>query len=114
MSETIESTIEAIYNRIAPKIKISNLSANVDFAKLSDGFEHVSGIQIATQDYRLNVSLSLYNDDADENINNYRWEYMDCVTGALIESELDYSATDEEVIAFFQHALATDESVVKL
>lgn len=102
MSETIESTILAIYNRIAPKIKINRLSAKVES----------SSLDIFADDESLYVSLTLcakmYSND-DEDIKKYRWEYMDCFTGALYESDLDYNSTDEEVIKFFQHTLATDK-----
>ena len=102
MSENIKSILLSIHNRIAPKIKINRLSAKVD----------VSSIDISSDDESLRVSLSLCSpikNKDNEDIKKYRWEYMDCNTGALYESELDYNSTDEEVIAFFQHTLATDK-----
>lgn len=102
MSENIESILLSIHNRIAPKINITRLSAKVN----------VSSIDISSDDERLYVSLSLcspMSNQNNEDIKNYRWEYMDCNTGALYESELDYNSTDEDVIAFFQHTLATDK-----
>jgi hypothetical protein len=114
MSETVESTFLTIYKRIAPKIKNDLLTASIYSTLWDDRSEPVSSIEITTEDERFYVLLSLYANPHNEVIANYRWEYMDCITGAIIESELDYTATDEEVIAFFQHTLATDESVKKL
>ena len=114
MSANTELTLLLTYNRIVPKIQIARLTAEAYFSKRNDGSEYVSGIEITSDDERLYILLSLYNKADDGIINNYRWEYMDCMTGAIVESELDYNARDEEVIAFFHHTLATHEDVVKL
>lgn len=114
MSANTELTLLLTYKRVIPKIQIARLSADMDFTQRTDGSEYVSGIAIKSDDERLNILVSLHNKADDEIINNYRWEYMDCVSGAIVESELDYNARDEEVIAFFHHTLATHEDVIKL
>lgn len=114
MSANTELALQDAYNRVVPQIKIARLAAKVDSIKRNDGSAYPSGIEITSDDDRLNIMLSLYNKADDEIINNYRWEYMDCMTGAIVESELDYSAREEEVLAFFQNTLATHEDVVKL
>lgn len=118
MAEDTETTLNSIYARIAPKIQIPGLNVIVLTAP-----DYIPAIDITTPDDRIYVSLSLSTDlgkthhksgVADPDIASYRWEYMDCITGAIIESELDYMAPDEEVIAFFKHTLETDDSVMKL
>jgi hypothetical protein len=111
MSETVEKTLLDIYNHIVPQISIPRLSAEISFYTRLDGSVGVSGIDISADDETLYVCLTLRaatNVD-DEDINNYRWEYMDCFTGAVYESDLDYQTPGTEVIAFFQHTLATDK-----
>lgn len=114
MSANTELALLTIYKRIVPKIEIAQLTAEVYFSKRNDGSEHATAIEIASDDERLYVMLSLNNKANDEIINNYRWEYMDCITGAIVESTLDYTARDEEVIGFFHHTLTTHEDVAKL
>lgn len=110
MSETAEKTIFDIYNQLVPEINIPRLSAKISFSTRPDGSEHASGIDISSDDETFYVCLSLLAKNADDaNINNYHWDYMDCFTGAVYESELDYQTPAEEVIAFFQHTLATDK-----
>ena len=113
MPEDTETTLNSIYTRIAPKIQIPGLSVTVLTAP-----DSYPAIDITTPDDRIYVSLSLSTNlgktEADPDIASYRWDYMDCITGAIIESELDYTATAEEVIAFFKHTLETDETVMKL
>lgn len=111
MSETVEKTILDIYNHLVSEINIPRLSPKVSFGKNLDGSVSASGIDISSDDETLYICLSLRaatNSD-EENINNYHWDYMDCFTGAVYESELDYQTSDEEVIAFFQNTLATDK-----
>lgn len=114
MSRNTELTILFIYNRIIPKINIAGISAQVDFIRRKDASEYPSGIELAADDGHYYVMLALYNKNDDEIINNYRWEYMDCMTGAIIESELDYHATDDEVLAFFHRVATTNEDVINL
>lgn len=118
MSENTEITLSSIYARIAPKIQIPGL--NVTVLTAPDSYP---AIDITTPDDRIYVSLSLSTDlgkthhksgVADPDIASYQWEYMDCITGSIIESELNYMAPDEEVITFFKHTLKTDDSVMKL
>jgi hypothetical protein len=114
MATNTELTLLKIYDRIIPKINIPDLTAQVDLTRRNDGSEYPTGIEITSDDCPIYVILSLFNNNNDEIINNYRWEYMDCRSGAIIESNLDYNATDEEVIAFFEHTLATNDNVIKL
>lgn len=114
MATNTELTLLMIYNRIVPKINIPDLVAQVDVIRRNDGSEYPNGIEITSDYHPIYVILALFNENNDEIINNYRWEYMDCRSGAIVESNLDYNATDEEVIAFFEHTLATNESVISL
>lgn len=114
MSANTELALLTIYKRVVPKINISRLTAELYFTQRNDGSQYATGIEITSDDERLYVMLSLHNKAHDEIVNNYRWEYMDCMTGAIAESALDYKAGDEEVIGFFRHTLATHEDVVKL
>lgn len=114
MATNTELTLRMIYDRIIPKINIPDLAAQLDLTRRNDGSEYPTGIEITSDNHPIYVVLSLFNKTNDEIVNNYRWEYMDCQSGAIIESNLDYNATDEEVIAFFEHTLATNESVIRL
>jgi hypothetical protein len=109
MPEELKDTFLAIYNRIAPKIRIDGLTAKVENEP-----DASPEIEITSNDERLYIILSFYSKTGSEDVNSYHWEYMDCMTGAIIESELDHTASDEEVISFFEHTLTTDESVMKL
>lgn len=111
MSETTETILLNIYNRIASKVQIDRLSAKVELFSCLNAAEQYSELVIFSDDGSLYVTLKLetqMSENKVENIDSYRWEYMDCNTGALYESDLNYNVTDEEVIEFFQHTLATD------
>lgn len=107
MAEDTKTTLLTIYNRVAPKIQIPPFIVTVENAP-----DSYPSLEIKTHDERLYVCLVLHSKT--EDMNSHRWEYMDCITGSIIESELDYTATAEEVIAFFKHTLETDDSVMKL
>lgn len=109
MAEDTKTTLLGIYNRIAPKIQIPLFIVTVENAP-----DSYPSMEIKTPDERLYICLLLHSKTDDENINSHHWEYMDCITGSIIKSELDYTATTEEVIAFFKHTLETDDSVMKL
>lgn len=110
MPEEIESQFLAIYKRIAPQFNIPHVTAVVEGEETSVP----EIIELTSDTYSFAVCLSLYSETDEEDIKTYRWEYLDCCTGALIKSDLTYKATDEEVIAFFYHTVQNDESVMDL
>jgi hypothetical protein len=114
MSTNTEAVFLAIYKHLVPKIQPAQLAAEIHWTRRKDASEYPTGIAITSDDGRLYSILSLYNKADDGIINNYRWEYMDCMTGAIIDSTLDYTAADDEVIAFFQQTLETSEEVIRL
>jgi hypothetical protein len=117
LSET-DQILNLIYARIAPKIRIPGLNV-----KLLTAPKDIPAIDFTTPDNRIYASLCLtttlgrtHSDkgQAHPDISSYRWEYMDCMTGSIIATEMDYRTPDEEVIAFFKHTLETDETVINL
>lgn len=114
MYANTETIFLAIYQRLVHKFNNSNFTAEICWIRRRDASEYPYGIEIKSHGERLQVLLSLYNETDYEITNNYRWEYMDYMTGAIIKSSLDYTATDDEVIAFFQNTLATSDEVIKL
>lgn len=102
--KALEYPLRAIYNRIAPQIKIDGLNAKVNIAANDFGFGYVTGIEIESADGYERAELCLDNDYDEEraDIKNYLWSYYDLIQGWGIESELGYSASDEEVAAFFK------------
>lgn len=102
--EPLESTLRAVYSRIAPQIKIDGLYVRVNIAANDFGFGYVTGIEIQSKDGYQHVELCLENDyeDEREDINNYMWVYRDLHSGWGIESELSYNSPDEEVAEFFK------------
>jgi hypothetical protein len=113
MSANTELAVLTIYNRIVPKVEAASLTAKVEFVRRNDGSNYPSGIGITVNRGHLDLILSLVNRMEDEILDNYRWKYTDCRLGTIIGSDLDYNATDEEVIAFLEHTLATNASVIK-
>lgn len=109
MSENAQTALLTIYNRLAPKFQIAGLNAaSIDPSELT------LGVELTTNDEHFSVILALYSKADNEDLTNHRWEYMDCMTGSIIKSDLSHTATDEEVIAFFTHTMETDDSVMKL
>lgn len=114
MSTNTEAIFLAIYKRLVPIIQPTQFTAEIHWKRRKDASEYPTGMDIRSDDGRLSLTLSLHNKAHDGIRYNYRWEYMDCMTGAIIESKLDYTAADEEVIAFFQKTLETSEVVISL
>ena len=102
--KALEHPLRAVYNRIAPQIKIDGLTARVNIAANDFGFGYVTGIEIESGDGYEHAELCLENDYDDErgDINNYVWSYYDLIQGWGIESELSYGAPDEDVVEFFK------------
>lgn len=114
MATNTELMLLMIYNRIIPKINITDLVAQVDLTRRNDGSKYPTGIEITSDHYPVYVILALFDKNNDEIINNYRWGYMDRRSGDITESNLDYNATNEEVIAFLEHTLTANGAVIKL
>jgi hypothetical protein len=97
-----ESTFIAIYNRIAPQIKIEGLNVRVNFAANDFDLGFVTGIEITSDNRYQHAELSLESDDEyDEDITNYIWTYSDLHSGWGTDSDLSYNAPDEEVVEWF-------------
>jgi hypothetical protein len=109
MPEGLQTLFTSIYNRIIPKLVIPNLNVQVN----NETSSHPE-ITLTSESNEFYVCLSLFTETNEEDINTYRWEYLDCVTGALAKSDLTYEATDEEVIEFFNHTVENDDSVMDL
>lgn len=107
MSVELKNTLVSIYNRIAPEIQMPGLTVEIE-----PDPETFPGINVTADNDRLFIVLALYSEDDD--IDNHRWEYMDCLSGAIIQSDLTHNATSEEVLKFFKHTQETDDSVIKL
>lgn len=113
MSKNFDPEFNEIYSRVAPEINIPGLTT-----ELSNSI-FFPCVEVFSSDYRVNVSLHLaeFFDKSGRDFNdieNYRWEYMDCVSGAIIESNLGHTATAKEITDFFKDTMETDESVIKL
>lgn len=49
-------------------------------------------------------TFCLFSDTRILDFGNYYWEFMDSLTGRVVRSELDITASDEDVLRFFEQA----------
>ena len=113
-----DQMINLVHSRIAPKIRIPGLKVSVLLAP-----NEVPAIEFTTPDDRIHLCLYLSTllgkthsgeGEAHPDISSYRWEYMNSNAGAIIETDMDYTTDDEDVIAFFKRTVEADESVADL
>lgn len=98
MTEATKTIIQNIYSRIVPQIPgFSSIAVNDP--------DTASSIELESADGTFRTLTLWNNPHQTDIIENYRWEFMNCSTGLLVESELDYTATDAEVLSFLEESL---------
>jgi hypothetical protein len=97
----LELELKAVYDRLAPQIKVDGLNVRVNIAT-DFALGYPTGIEITSGDGYQHAELSLEtDDDDDDDITNYIWVYSDFRSGWGTDSELSYNAPDEEIIEWF-------------